>query len=79
MKHNRSFLFLLSLLLAVLFCSTLSACSSDSGTAPGTAQDDLQTLPAYNSVRELLDGYTVVRSDISGDDARPPCPPSGMQ
>ena len=70
MKHNRSFLFLLSLLLAVLFCSTLSACSSDSGTASGTAQDDLQTLPAYNSVRELLDGYTVVRSDISGDDAK---------
>ena len=70
-RYQRYHKHVLSLLLALLLCFSLFSCTADNGASAETqALSEAQTLPVYDSIREMIADYTVVRSDISGDGAR---------
>lgn len=60
----------IAVLLIGMLCIALAVCSCDSQTASETSAAEVQTLEVFDSIRTMLNGYSVVRSDISGGDAK---------
>lgn len=71
MKHTAAARILCAVLvlLCCLFC--ICSCTADPGEdAASVSADPAMTLPAFDSVRSMISGYSIVRPDVSGDGAK---------